>query len=145
MRLISQDMYNEGWVPTCNPVGQCICVFNRSVFLQVFDARVSVWCQCQQRHRRCWEGALEGIARPQHFVMPLQMKLYELFLARTICKAYQSQSYSCTCCQDVMRFKGSYVPYDTMGHSCTVSAAGFCIIAEPHVVELSAWRVKTVA
>ena len=34
------NIYNEGGVPMCNPVGQCICVFNRSVFLQVFDARV---------------------------------------------------------------------------------------------------------
>ena len=58
----------------CNPVGQCICVFNRSVFLQVFDARVSVWYVSMPA-----TAPEEGIARPQHFVMPLQMKLYELF------------------------------------------------------------------
>ena len=106
------NIYNEGWVPMCNPVGQCICVFNRSVFLQVFDARVSVWYVSMPA-----TAPEEGIARPQHFVMPLQMKLYELFVARTICKADQSQSYIVALAARMLCDSKEVTFRDTMGHS----------------------------
>ena len=63
-------------------------------------------------------GAIESMPwRALHFVMPLQMKLYELFVARTICKADQSQSYIVALAARMLCDSKEVTFRDTMGHS----------------------------